>query len=99
MNKVLAVLGLSYFLLNIQACATALPAQEMSNARQTLKTAQDAGALTYAKDMYIRAKGFLDEAANYLNSGDFYNARLMALQATEEAKEAHLVAVNRKKYE
>lgn len=83
----------------VGACASVLPAQEMSNARQTLQTAKAAGAEKYATKTYKIAKDTLDKAANYLNSGDFYNARLLALKAAEHAKKAHLAALNRQKLE
>ncbi len=76
------------------ACTGNAPVQEMSNARQTLQTAKTARADLYAQDKYSRAKGFLDEAANHLNSGDFNQARQLALKATLEAKQAHLDAIN-----
>ena len=81
----------------MSACGTMLPAQEMSNARQTLQTAKSAGAEIYATDIYSRAQVTLDTAANHLNSGNFYQARQLALQATEEAKQAHMVALNNRK--
>lgn len=73
------------------------PVQEMSNARQTLQVAKEARADIYAQDKYARAQDFLDKAANQLNSGDFYKARKLALQATHEAKQAHLDALNHHK--
>lgn len=81
----------------LSACMGIAPVQEMSNARQTLQTAKAARADVYAQDKYTRAQDFLDEAANQLNSGDFYQARKLALQATHEAKQAHLDALNYQK--
>lgn len=81
----------------LSACMGLAPVQEMSNARQTLQTAKAARADIYAQDKYSRAKDFLDEAANQLNSGDFYQARTLALKATHEAKRAHLDAINHQK--
>jgi len=78
----------------IPACMATAPVQEMSNARQTLQTAKTARADLYAQDKYSRAKAYLDEAANQLNAGDFSQARELALQATQEAKQAHLDAIN-----
>lgn len=79
------------------ACMGVAPVQEMSNARQTLQTAKAARADVYARDKYSRAQDFLDEAANQLNSGDFFQARQLAVQATHEAKQAHLDAINHQK--
>ncbi len=73
------------------------PVQEMSNARQTLKVAKAARADVLAQDKYLKAKDFLDQAANKLNSGDFTKARQLAVQATHEAKQAHLDALNHQK--
>lgn len=83
----------------LSACTTIAPVQEMSNARQTLQTAKAVRADIYAQGKYSRAKEFLDEAANQLNSGDFKHARTLALQATYEAKQAHLDAINYQKSE
>ena len=82
---------------SISACMGVAPVQEMSNARQTLQTAKAARADVFAQDKYTRAQDFLDEAANQLNSGDFYQARKLAVQATHEAKQAHLDALNYQK--
>lgn len=91
MLKIIILVTLPTMLL---ACAGVAPVQEMSNARQTLQTAKAAQADIYAQDKYSRAQGFLNAAANQLNSGDFYQARQLALQATHEAKQAQLDAIN-----
>ena len=85
------------FIALLSACMGIAPVQEMSNARQTLQTAKAAKADVYAQDKFARAQDFLEAAANQLNSGDFYQARKLALQATHEAKQAHLAALNYQK--
>lgn len=90
------MMAMSQFILLV-ACMGVAPVQEMSNARQTLQVAREAKADIYAQDQFIRAQDFLDEAANQLNSGDFYQARKLAVQAAHEAKQAHLAALNHQK--
>jgi len=84
-------------LLLISSCASLAPVQEMSNARQTLRLAKVAKAEIYAQDQYLRAQESLDQAVNQLNSGDYHEARRLALQAANEAKQAHLLALNHQK--
>lgn len=81
----------------LSACTGLAPVQEMSNARQTLQVAKAARADIFAQDQYNRAQDFLNQAANRLNSGDFSEARQLALQATHEAKQAHLAALSHQK--
>lgn len=84
-------------LIVLTACAGTAPVQEMSNARQTLQVAKDARADVYARDKYIRARDYLDRATNHLNSGEFSEARWLAVQAASTAKQAHLDALGRHK--
>jgi len=95
--KKLINIFLAFLVVILPACMAVAPVQEMSNARQTLQTAKASRADIYAQTKYNRAKEFLDEAANQLNSGDFYQARKLALEATQEAKQAHLDAINHQK--
>jgi len=85
------------FLPVLSACTVVAPVQEMSNARQTLNLAKVTKAEVYAQEKYTKAQEFLDQAVNQLNSGDFIEARRLALQATQAAKQAHLVALTRQK--
>jgi len=79
------------------ACASQAPVQEMSNARQTLNLARLANAQKYAQKKYIKAQEILDMAVTELNSGDFTEARRLALQAAQAARQAQLIALNQQK--
>ncbi|MDX1654197.1 MAG: DUF4398 domain-containing protein [Candidatus Competibacteraceae bacterium] len=68
----------------LAGCATA-PVQEMSDARQAIRSAEEAGAAHYAQPQLKRARGLLDRAQRNLESGAYYQARRLALDAREEA--------------
>lgn len=87
-------ISLTCLTLAMMACTSVAPVQEMSNARQTLMLAQQAKAEVYARKKYIKAQEMLDQAVTELNSGDFQAARKLALQATQEAKQAQILALN-----
>ena len=61
----------------ISACATA-PIQEMSDARQSLQAAYDAGAEKYASVTLHSAESALKQAENKLENRVFKEARLKA---------------------
>ena len=62
-------------------CASA-PVQEMSDARQAVRAAQDAGAATKAPQTFAQAQDALSRAESLLNKR-FYNS------ARKSAEEAH----------
>lgn len=72
------------FLLSLAACATA-PVQEMSDARQAIRSAEEAGALLYSRLPLQRAKQMLDRAQTNLEAGAYFEARRFALDARDEA--------------
>src|SRR5262245_5708855 len=69
----------------LSGCASA-PVQEMSNARQAIRAAQDAGAATKAATSLTEAQGALNKAEGLLNK-KFYRA------ARRSAEEAHTKAL------
>ncbi len=91
--------GLLLTLLCVAAagCAGA-PAQEMSNARQAIKAARDAGAEQAAPQTLNEAQSLLEQAEASLQKGDYKSARRSAVAAKGRAAEAMSVAqpVNRK---
>ena len=95
--KNIVFISLGGLLLVLSACSGFAPVQELSNARQTLRLAKVAKAEIYATESYLRAQEILEQAVNQLNSGDYGKARELALQATHEAKQAHLLAMNHQK--
>lgn len=78
-------------------CAGA-PAQEMSNARQAIKAARDAGADQVAPQTLNEAQSLLEQAEASLQKGDYKGARRSAVAAKGRATEALSAAqpVNRK---
>ena len=74
------------------ACATA-PTQEMSDARQSLQAAQDAGAEKFATENLRIAENYLKQAERELELRYFARARHDAILARSEAQKARTVAV------
>ena len=76
-------------------CATAPPVQEMSDARQAIAAAREAGARKHARDDLARAEALLDGAEEYLElgtSGAYWQAKKSAISAKEVAFEALLLS-------
>lgn len=87
-------------LLLISGCAAmTAPVQEMSNARQTIQAARDAGAKTHAPEMLEQAEQLLQQASQELEEGDYISARNSALKAKQEAIQARQNALQKKQNE
>ena len=71
----------------VAGCATA-PVQEMSDARQALLAARQAGAATRAPQIYSRAEALLQQAQDQLSVGGYASARDLAEEAKKAAQEA-----------
>jgi hypothetical protein len=74
-------------------CATA-PVQEMSDARQAIASAREAGANEHAPEDLASAEQRLADAEKALRAGDYEQARTNALAAKEEAFKARNLAVS-----
>jgi predicted S18 family serine protease len=83
----------SLILLLFTACATTAPVQEMSNARQTIQAAVEAGAEIHAPDELANARELLEEASRELEIGNYPLARDYALQAKQRAIQARQTAL------
>lgn len=68
-------------------CAGA-PVQEMSNARQAIKAARDAGAERVAPQKLTEAQSLLEQAETSLQKGVYGDARRSAIAAKNSAAEA-----------
>ncbi len=79
-----AAILVSVVLLGLSACA-GIPAQEMSNARQAIRAAQEAGA---AK----AAPGEIEKAQEYLTKAEASMQQRLFRQARDEASEARRIA-------
>ena len=71
----------------VAACAVA-PVQEMSNARQAIKAARDAGADRLAPQKLSEAQALLERAETSLQSRSYRDARRNAVAARGRASEA-----------
>lgn len=71
----------------LAACAGA-PVQEMSNARQAIKAARDAGAEKSAPDVLNEAQALLDRAQDSLQRRHYKDARRHAIAARGKAVQA-----------
>ncbi len=69
-------------------CATAVPVQEMSNARQAVRAAEEVDAARYAPLPMRRARVLLEQARLKLEAGDYRQARVFALDARRAAYRA-----------
>ena len=82
-----------FIVLLFTACAATAPVQEMSNARQTIQAAVEAGAETHAPDELANARKLLEEASRELEEGNYHLARDYALQAKQHAMQARQAAL------
>ena len=81
-------------LLLLVGCATA-PVQEMSDARQALLAAEEAGATEYASATLAHARAYLGRAEQALAVQEFDRAREQAELAQAAAREARELALER----
>ncbi len=79
---IVAVLGLLF------ACGTGPPVQEMSEARQAIAAAKEAGAADRAAEDLRAAEAFLDSAQRSLSERAYVSARRDAMLAKEKARSA-----------
>jgi len=81
----------------LAGCATAPPVQEMSDARQAIAAAKEAGAEQLAEDELGQAETLLNRAEEFLvvgTSNAYWQARNAAVDAKEMAFEALLTSRN-----
>jgi uncharacterized membrane-anchored protein len=79
-------------LIIIIGCTT-IPTQEMSDARQALKAANDVNAKDYAPTAWQQANKNLKQAEQYLRNNQFQQAREHAILVKQQAVNAHNMAV------
>ena len=85
-----ALIGCALFasLIMATACETAPPVQEMSDARQAIAVAREAGAETHATEALYEAERYLQSAQEQLNAENYAEARRDAIAAREKAQAA-----------
>ena len=76
------------------ACSHVPPIQEMSDARQAVQAAREAGAGRYARSALDQAEGRLVKAERAIKSYDYPEARTEALAAREGASAARRLALS-----
>jgi len=79
-------------MLVIAGCVTSPPVQEMSDARQAIAVAKEAGAATLATAEYSDAEAYLASAQKKLSERSYSPARRDALLAKDKALEALALA-------
>ncbi|MCC6135635.1 MAG: DUF4398 domain-containing protein [Candidatus Contendobacter sp.] len=79
-------------ILLLNACAAA-PVQEMSDARQAIRSAEAVGAERQSSDALSAAQRLLQQAQAQLEAGAYDDARRHALDAREQAIRAREQAV------
>jgi hypothetical protein len=75
-------------LVALAGCETAPPVQEMSDARQAIAVAREAGAADVAADTLQEAETYLSSAERRLTDKDYLRARRDALDAKSKALSA-----------
>ena len=70
------------------ACETAPPVQEMSDARQAIEVAKEAGPADAAAAELATAETYLESAEQKLNERDYQRARSDAIEAKARALRA-----------
>jgi hypothetical protein len=83
-RRLLALFLAGFMLFGVGACA-GIPAQEMSNARQAIRAAQEAGAAQ-------AAPGEIEKAQQYLSKAEASMQQRQFRQARDEASEARRIA-------
>lgn len=89
-----AALAVILFILSASPGCASAPVQEMSDARQAITSARDAGADEHAADDLASAERRLADARKALRAGDYEQARLDAIAAKEQAFKARDLATS-----
>ena len=88
------VLAMLATILTMAACSSGPPVQEMSDARQAIAVARQAGAEDHAAEQLRAAEAFLDSAQRKLSERAYAQARRDALQAKLKALDALAMTEN-----
>ena len=78
--------------MSLTACVVGPPVQEMSNARQAIKAAVDAGAAASAAQELTEAQQLLERAERRFEGQAYREARVSAAAAHGKAKKALSIA-------
>lgn len=90
MNRIFTVFVLTATLL-VGGCET-IPVQQMSDARQAYRAAQEAGAEQYAPELFSEVTVLMEDADRFLDEGRYSlagkvaeRARMLAIKARKKA--------------
>jgi hypothetical protein len=86
--------GVASLIFSLSGCATTVPVQEMSNARQTLRAAHQVKAPHYAPALFDKAENLLKAAESELAGGRYAKAKAYAVAAKQEAIRARQKALS-----
>lgn len=95
-TSVAKTFALAFLVLSVtlaSGCATAPPVQEMSDARQAIAAAVEAGAEDAAPRKLEAARRYLTDAEKSLEERRFNTARSAALRARDRAQQARDAAM------
>ena len=87
-RSITRLLGVLALTLLLAACETAPPVQEMSDARQAITVAREAGAADLAAAELAAAEQYLQNAESKLDDEQYREARQAALEAKLRAQKA-----------
>jgi len=85
-----------FIVLLLGGCSLVPPVQEMSNARQSLQAAKSAGAEVHDSKRFSEAEKLLELASQKMSTGEYAEARNLALEARSIAIKARKVTVTKK---
>ena len=87
-RSITRLFGVLALMLLFAACETAPPVQEMSDARQAITVAREAGAADLAAAELAEAEKYLQNAEDKLDDEEYREARYAALEAKLRAQKA-----------
>ena len=87
-GSITRLIGVLVLLTLVAACETAPPVQEMSDARQAITVAREAGAADLAAAVLAEAEEYLQDAEQKLDHQQYREARSAALEAKLRAQQA-----------
>ncbi|MEJ2141694.1 MAG: DUF4398 domain-containing protein [Gammaproteobacteria bacterium] len=93
-NNHTVVIVIAALAMVLSSCATSVPVQEMSNARQTLRAAHQVKAKQFAPELFDKAENLLKAAESELSDGKYAQARAYAVAARQEAIRARQKALD-----
>ena len=87
-QSITRLVGAAALIVLLAACETAPPVQEMSDARQAISVAREAGAADLAATELAEAEKYLQNAEERLDRQQYREAREAALDAKLSAQKA-----------